>query len=240
MRRAAAILLLALAAGPQAGRAQAGSADPKSWLTYSGNDAGWRYSPLEQINKSNIRELAPKWVFQTGDLGKFETTPLVENGVMYGTAQNGKAFALDARTGKAIWRYNPSMPGDVRACCGNVNRGFAIHGDRLFMATLDAHVIALDKRTGNVLWDTTAVDYKLGYSFTMAPLVVKDKIIVGISGGEFPIRGFVDAYFMETGKRAWRFYTIPGREVLATNHGREIRGNTAAGRHGRREATIRS
>jgi alcohol dehydrogenase (cytochrome c) len=209
MRRQVAIVFLTIASFIQLAWAQTAASDPKDWLTFSGNPAGWRYSQLEQVNKANIRRMAPKWVFQTGDLGKFETTPLVENGVMYGTGQNGKAFALDARTGKAIWRYNPNLPADTRACCGNVNRGFAIQGDRLFMATLNAHVIALDKRTGNVLWDTIAVDYKLGYSFTVAPLAVKDKIIVGVSGGEFPIRGFVDAYSMDTGKRAWRFYTIP-------------------------------
>jgi len=208
--RTLATVLMAFALCITTARSQSVSDDGRDWLTYSGNDAGWRYSKLDQINRQNIRQLAPKWVFQTGDLGKFETTPLVENGVMYGTAQNGKAFALDARTGKAIWQYNPNMPADIRACCGNVNRGFAIHGNKLFMATLDAHVIAMDTRTGNTLWDTKAIDYKLGYSFTVAPLVVKDKVVVGISGGEFPIRGFVDAYYMDTGKRAWRFYTIPG------------------------------
>src|SRR4029077_17240036 len=122
------------------------------------------------------------------------------------TGQNGRAFALDALTGKAIWRTERRLPADLRACCGKVNRGFAIQGNKLFMATLDAHVIAMDSRTGNILWDTTAVDYKLGYSFTLAPLLVKDKIIVGISGGEFPIRGFIDAYDTATGKRLWRSY----------------------------------
>ena len=203
-----AVVLVALA-GCSSSRPRQVPQDGQDWLTYSGNDAGWRYSKLDQVNTSNIRELVPKWAFQIGDLGKFETTPLVKDGVMYGTGQNGRAFALDARTGKAIWRYTPSLPADVRACCGNVNRGFAMQGNILFMATLDAHVVALDARTGNVLWNTQAIDYKLGYSFSLAPLVVKDKVIVGVSGGEFPIRGFIDAYALDTGKRLWRFYNTP-------------------------------
>jgi alcohol dehydrogenase (cytochrome c) len=184
--------------------------DSGNWLTYSGNTLGWRHSQLDQVNTSNVRNLSPQWVFQIGDLGKFETTPIVVNGLIYGTGQNDRAFALDARTGKAIWRYARTLPQDIKACCGNVNRGFAISGNKLFMATLDAHVLAMDTRTGNILWDAKAADYNEGYSFTLAPLLVKDKVIVGISGGEFPIRGFIDAYDIATGKRAWRFYTIPG------------------------------
>ncbi len=180
------------------------------WTTYSGNDAGWRYSPLDQINASNVATLTPNWIFQSGDIGKFETTPLVVNRVLYGTAQNNRSFALDPITGKAIWRAARNLPRDLRVCCGNVNRGFAMKGRRLLMTTLDAHVVAMDSRTGVVLWDTKAADYTEGYSFTVAPLIVKDKAIVGVSGGEFPIRGFIDAYDIQTGKLAWRFHTIPG------------------------------
>lgn len=206
----AVLLVATILTGVQPLWPQAASQDPGNWLTYSGNAAGWRYSALDRINASNVQSLAPQWVFQIGDLGKFETTPIVVNGVMYGTGQNDRAFALDARTGKAIWRYARTLPPDIRACCGSVNRGFAILGNKLFMATLDAHVIAMDTRTGNILWDTKATDYAEGYSFTLAPLLVKDKVIVGVAGGEFPIRGFIDAYDAATGKRAWRFYTIPG------------------------------
>jgi alcohol dehydrogenase (cytochrome c) len=202
------VLLSVSLSGP--GWSQAAPNDGGSWTTYSGNQAGWRYSPLDQINASNVQNLVPQWVFQSGDLGKFETSPIVVDGIMYATGQNDRSFALDALTGKAIWRKERSLPTDIRACCGNVNRGFAIQGNKLFMATLDAHVIAMDTRTGNVLWDTKATEYSEGYSFTLAPLLVKDKIIVGISGGEFPIRGFIDAYDTATGKRVWRFYTIPG------------------------------
>src|SRR5262249_25848966 len=124
--------------------------------------------------------------------------------------QHNRAYTLDARTGRVLWRYERKLPeGGVRTCCGRVNRGFAILGSLLYLATLDAHVVALDARTGTVVWDTAAEDSRKGYSFTLAPLVVKDKVIVGVAGGEFGIRGFIDAYDAQTGKRAWRFYTIP-------------------------------
>ena len=183
--------------------------EPQNWLTYSGDYNSWRYSKLDQINPSNAGNLAVQWAFQSSELGQFETTPLVIDGVLYGTGQNNRAFALDARTGRAIWRYQRRLPDKVQACCGMVNRGFAALGDRLFMATLDAHVVALDMKTGNVIWDVEAADYHQAYVFTVAPLVVKDKIIVGVAGGEYGVRGFIDAYYADTGKRAWRFYTVP-------------------------------
>src|SRR5258705_403387 len=118
----------------------------------------------------------------------------------------------DARTGREIWRYKRELPptGGLTACCGLVNRGFGVLGDRLFMTTLDAHLLALDMKTGAVVWDATLEDFSKGYASTIAPLVVKDKVIVGVAGGEYGIRGFIDAYDAKTGKRAWRFYTIPG------------------------------
>lgn len=183
--------------------------EPQNWLTYSGRYSSWRYSALDQINTANASHLAMQWVFQIADLGQFETNPIVVDGVLYGTGQNNRAFALDARTGRAIWRYKRTLPDKLQACCGMVNRGFAILGDRLFMATLDAHVIALDTKTGNVVWDVTAADYRQGYTFTVAPLAVKNEVIVGVSGGEFGIRGFVDAYEAPTGRRLWRFETVP-------------------------------
>jgi alcohol dehydrogenase (cytochrome c) len=186
------------------------SKEPWNWLTYSGSYQSWRYSTLDQINSSNAGSLTAQWVFQSASLGQFETTPLVIDGVLYGTGQDNRAFALDARTGRAIWRYQRSLPDKIQACCGMVNRGFAALGDRLFMATLDAHVIALDRKTGTVVWDTEAADYHSAYVFTVAPLVVKDKIIVGVSGGEYGVSGFIDAYSAETGKRVWRFNTVPG------------------------------
>lgn len=191
-------------------RLRGSAGEPQNWLTYSGRYSGWRYSMLSQINDGNASRLSMQWAFQVGDLGQFETTPLVVDGVLYGTGQNGRAFALDARTGRAIWRYQRSLPDKLKPCCGMVNRGFAILGERLFAATLDAHVIALDAKTGNLLWDVTAADYRQAYTFTVAPLVVKNELIVGISGGEYGIRGFIDAYDAATGRRLWRFDTVPG------------------------------
>ncbi len=184
--------------------------EPQNWLTYSGDYAGRRFSPLDQINTANARSLVAKWVYQTAATGKFETTPLVVDGILYATGQDDRAFALDASTGRPIWLYQRQLPSDIRPCCGRVNRGLAILGDKVFMATLDAHVIALDAKTGNLIWDVSAVDYKNGYSFTLAPLAVKNFIVVGISGGEYGIRGFIDAYDADTGKHKWRFYTVPG------------------------------
>ena len=184
-------------------------AEPQDWLTFSGGYSGQRFSELRQINAGNVQDLAPQWIFQTGVMGKFEATPLVVDGVMYVTAQEDTAFALDARTGRPIWKYVRAVPEGVQPCCGHVNRGFAMLGEKVFLATLDAHVVALDSRTGSVIWDTEAADYRQGYTFTVAPLAVKDKIIVGVSGGEYGVRGFIDAYDAGTGKRAWRFYTVP-------------------------------
>ncbi len=185
--------------------------EPQNWLTYSGDYAGHRFSTLDQINVDNVKSLAAKWVYQTGATGKFETTPLVVDGILYGTAPDDRAFALDARTGRPIWLYQRQLPADIRPCCGRVNRGFAILGDKLFLGTLDAHMLALDAKTGNVVWDVTAIDYTQGYSFTPAPLAVKNLVIMGVAGGEYGIRGFLDAYDAATGQRKWRFYTVPGR-----------------------------
>ena len=143
-------------------------------------------------------------------LGNFETTSLLRDNVLYVTGPQNLAWAIDARTGRQIWRYRRELPPNLTACCGLVNRGFGVLGDKLFMTTLDAHLIALDMKTGAVVWDSTLADYKIGHSSTIAPLVVKDKVIVGAAGGEYGMRAFIDAYDAATGKRAWRFYTVPG------------------------------
>jgi alcohol dehydrogenase (cytochrome c) len=184
--------------------------EPQNWLMYSGDYAGHRFSALEEINISNVPALVPKWAYQTMAGGKFETTPLVVDGVLYGTGQDNRAFALDARSGRPIWQYQRALPADVRPCCGRVNRGLAILGDKVFMGTLDSHVVALDAKTGNVVWDVTAFDYTKGYSITLAPLAIKSLVLVGVSGGEYGIRGFIDAYDANSGARKWRFYTVPG------------------------------
>ena len=185
-------------------------ADGSKWLTFGGNYSNHRYSPLTQINPENVNRLQPQWTFQTGTLGNFETTSLIRDNVLYVTGPQNVAWAIDAKTGRQIWRYRRELPPNLTACCGLVNRGFAMLGDKLFMVTLDAHLLALDAKTGNITWDATMEDYKNGYASTLAPIVVKDKVIVGVAGGEYGIRGFIDAYEANTGKRAWRFYTIPG------------------------------
>ena len=185
------------------------SKEPQNWLMYSGDYAGRRFSTLDQINTSNASSLVAKWAYQTMASGKFETTPLVVDGILYSTGVDDRAFALDARSGRPIWQYQRALPPDIRPCCGRVNRGLAILGDKVFLGTLDAHVIALDSKTGNVIWDVAAADYSKGYSFTLAPLALKSIVIVGVSGGEYGICGFIDAYEAATGKLKWRFNTVP-------------------------------
>jgi alcohol dehydrogenase (cytochrome c) len=185
-------------------------ADGSRWLTFGGNYANQRFSPLTQITPENVSRLVPQWTFQTNTLGNFEATPLVRDNVLYVTGPQNVNWAIDARTGRQIWRYRRELPPNLTACCGLVNRGFAVLGDLLYMVTLDAHLLALDMKTGAIVWDATLEDYKRGYASTLAPLVVKDKVVVGVAGGEYGIRGFIDAYDAKTGKRAWRFFTIPG------------------------------
>jgi alcohol dehydrogenase (cytochrome c) len=190
-----------------------GYRNPARWLTFSGDYSGQRHSPLKQITPENARGLTAQWAFQTGIIPRrgFEGTPLVADGVIYLTGPFNNAWALDARTGRPFWRYQRQLPNDLTY--GNVspvNRGFGLLGDRLFMLTLDAHLVSLSAKAGTVLWDSVLADYKIGYAATGAPLVVKDKVIVGISGGDFPTRGFIDAYDPRTGARIWRFYTVPG------------------------------
>ncbi len=184
--------------------------DGSRWLTFGGDYTNQRHSPLTQITPANVSRLVPQWTFQTGTLGNFETTSLLRDNILYVTGPQNVAWALDARTGRQIWRYRRELPPNLTACCGLVNRGFGVLGDKLFMVTLDAHLLALDMKTGAIVWDVTIEDYTIGYAATIAPLVVKDKVVVGVAGGEFGIRGFIDAYDAGTGKRAWRFYTIPG------------------------------
>ena len=190
-----------------------GLADPWRWLMYSGDYTSKRHSPLTQITPDNVERLMPVWRFEAGVGGgfrdKFEATPVAIDGNLYVTGLFNHAWAIDGRTGMLIWHYERRLPNDLRVCCGFVNRGFAVSGDRLFMTTLDAHVMAIDRNSGTPIWDVPMADYRLGYSSTVAPLVVKDKLIVGMAGGELATRGFLDAYSLETGKRLWRFNTVP-------------------------------
>jgi len=186
-----------------------GLTNPSRWLIYSGDYSGQRFSPLTQITPSNAAQLAAQWTFQTGVVNKFEATPIVLDGMLYITGPLNHAWAIDARTGKQIWHYQRQLPQGLKVCCGMVNRGFAVYGDRLFMGTLDAHFVALEMKTGRVLFDIEMAPAKDGFAATGAPLIVKDKVIAGVAGGEFANRGFLDAYNPMTGERVWRFYTIP-------------------------------
>ncbi len=185
--------------------------EPANWLTYSGDYAAHRYSPLDQINMQNAGNLRPVWVYQLDALDKAETTPLVVDGVMYISESPSNVIALDTKTGRPLWAFRRVVPKDVRVCCGQVNRGVAILDDLVFVGTVDAHLIALDAKTGSVRWDVPVADYKMGNAITAAPLAVKNKIIVGMAGGEFGVRGFLDAYDARTGTRVWRFWTVPAK-----------------------------
>ena len=191
-----------------------GLKNPTRWLMYSGDYSGQRHSPLTQITPENAHRITAQWTFQTETMARgrgFESTALVLDGVVYVTGPNNFAWALDARTGRMFWRYRRELPPDLTyGASAPVNRGFGALGDRLFMVTLDAHLLALDMKTGSVAWDVVLGDYKIGYAATLAPLVVKDKVIVGISGSDYPTRGFLDAYDAQSGARIWRFYTVPG------------------------------
>ena len=184
--------------------------EPQNWLTYSGTYTSQRYSLLTQIDASNVKNLELKWMMQNQVFGPWEATPLVVDGIMYVTQRPNDVMALDAKTGRLFWLYRYANSGRQQVCCGAQNRGVAILGDTLFMGTLDAHLVAIDAKNGKPLWNVSIADDTLAYSITLAPLVVKDKVIVGVGGAEYGIRGFVAAFDPKTGRRVWRFNTIPG------------------------------
>jgi alcohol dehydrogenase (cytochrome c) len=184
--------------------------EPHNWLSYSGALDNQRYSRLTQITPGNVKGLQLAWVWQNRSLEKFEATPLVVDGVMYTVQPPNDIVALDAATGRPFWTYSHTPAPEARACCGRVNRGLAILGDTLFMGTLDAKLVAVDAKSGQLTWTSQVADAKAGYSITMSPNVVKDKVIIGTGGGDGPIRGYISAFDVKTGKEMWRFYTIPG------------------------------
>jgi alcohol dehydrogenase (cytochrome c) len=183
--------------------------EPANWLTYSGTYRGHRYSPLAEITRDNVSRLEPVWVYQTREPGAIESTPLVVDGVMYLTEHPHIITALDGRTGRPLWQSRRPAAKGVVGCCGPVNRGAAILNDTLYASTYDGRLLALDVATGTLKWEVAVVDPATGHSLTAAPLAVKDKIIVGVSGGEFGIRGHLDAYDARSGARAWRLWTVP-------------------------------
>ncbi|MFN7982104.1 MAG: PQQ-dependent dehydrogenase, methanol/ethanol family [Vicinamibacterales bacterium] len=190
-------------------RLERASAEPQNWLMYWGDYQSTHYSGLSQVNTSNVHTLGTAWTYPMPGDAVLEATPLVADGVMF-TTQPGVVVALDARTGRQLWRF--ARPQKVKNPyeINPYNRGVAIVGTQLFMGTLDAALVALDVKTGHLLWETQVADTMAGYSLTSAPLVVKDTVLVGITGGEFGARGFLDAYDRATGKRLWRWYAVPG------------------------------
>jgi alcohol dehydrogenase (cytochrome c) len=184
--------------------------EPQNWLTYSGSYMSQRYSALRQLDASNVKNLELKWIVQNQVFGPWESSPLVVDGTMYLTQRPNDVMAIDAKTGRLFWLYRYTNSGRQQVCCGAENRGVAILGDTLFMGTLDAHLVAIDAKNGKPLWNVAVADDKLAYSITLAPLIVKDKIIVGVGGAEYGIRGFVAAFDPKNGRELWRFYTIPG------------------------------
>jgi len=174
--------------------------EARNWLTYSGGYFSHRFSGLTQITPANAKNLELKWMYQAAAAGAWQTSPLVVDGVMYLTQRPNDVVALDAKTGRVFWIYRHTLDPTQIVCCGANNRGLAILGDTLFMGTLDAHLVAIDAKTGRAIWNTKVAESKGGYSVTHAPLVVKDKVIVGVGGGEYGIRGFVAAYDARSGR----------------------------------------
>ncbi len=187
---------------------KAGS-DAKNWIHSNGNYANTRYYPGAQINAGNVGKLKPAFVFQTAVLESMETAPIVINGVMFLTTSFNHVYAVDAVTGEEFWHYKHKMGPVTTFCCGPNNRGVAVEGGTLFMGTLDAKLVALDAKTGKLLWETQIADPDKGYSETMAPVVIDSKVLIGTNGGEYGIRGFVKAFDAKDGKLIWTFNTIP-------------------------------
>jgi alcohol dehydrogenase (cytochrome c) len=183
--------------------------EPANWLSYSGTLTNQRYSRLDQITNANVKDLRVEWIWQARSLEKFEATALVVDGVLYTVQAPNEIVALDAATGRIFWTFPYENSADARTCCGRVNRGLAILGDTLYMGTIDAHLLAIDAKSGTLLWNATVASSAERYAITMSPVVVKDKVIIGTAGGDFGGRGIVAAFDAHTGKELWRFRTIP-------------------------------
>jgi alcohol dehydrogenase (cytochrome c) len=184
--------------------------EPQNWLSYSGTLSNQRYSRLDEIDTRNVSDLELAWVWQSRSLEKFEATALVVDGILYTVQAPNDVVALDAATGRPFWTYHHEPAPEARTCCGRVNRGVAILGDTLFMGTIDAHLLAIDAKSGELVWDTQVAEAAQNYSITMPPLVVRDKVLIGTAGGDFDTRGIIAAFDAKTGRELWRFRTIPG------------------------------
>src|SRR5262245_181677 len=183
------------------------AAEPQNWLTYNGAYNSQRHSGLTQLTPANVARLELKWMLQNQVFGAWQSNPLVVDGVMYVTQRPNDVMAVDPKTGRVYWLYRYTPASNARVCCGANNRGVAMLGDTLFLGTLDAHLIAIDAKTGKPLWNVAVADVNLAYSITLAPLIIKDQVIVGVGGGEFGIRGFIASFDPRTGKERWRFKT---------------------------------
>jgi alcohol dehydrogenase (cytochrome c) len=183
--------------------------EPGNWLMYRRTYNGWGYSPLDQIDSDNVTGLEPVWAVSTGVTEGHQSPPIVNDGIMFVTTPLSHLLAIDARNGDVLWRYQRQMPFDIRLM-HPTNRGVALYGDKVYMATTDAAVVALDAVTGELVWESAVEDYRGGYYMTMVPLAARGQIMVSVSGGELGIRGFVVALDAETGDEVWKTYTIPG------------------------------
>lgn len=183
--------------------------DSKNWLHYGGDYRNFRHSPLKSITPESVKNIKVAWTMATGTTGQMGNSPVVYDGVMYVTSSWNRLFAMDAKTGEILWRYDHTQPKDLRICCGPANRGVAIQGDLVLMGTLDARLIAFNRKTGEIVWNTEIIDYRDGFSVTSAPLIVDGLAYIGIGGGEFGVRAFFDAYNVKTGEHVWRHYTVP-------------------------------
>lgn len=208
--------VVAMAEGPGAGKlpysavtdARLQNPEARNWLAYRGNYAGWGYSPLEKINEKNVSKMQLAWSYTTGVQEGHQSPPIVNDGYMFITTPQNQVIALDAKTGMEIWRYKKEIPAELFQL-HPTNRGVALYGDKVYVATTDCNLVALDAKTGKMLWTVSTGDWKQGYYMTLAPLIVKGKVMIGVSGGEYGIRGYVAAFDANTGKGVWKRYTIP-------------------------------
>jgi PQQ-dependent dehydrogenase (methanol/ethanol family) len=193
-------------------RLVAAASEPQSWLTYGGSYAEQRFSTLDQIDTTNVAQLGLAFSYDTNTTRGLEATPIVAGGVIYTTGSWSIVYAIDAKTGKEIWRYDPKVPGEFgpKACCDVVNRGVAAYKGKIYLGALDGRLIALDAKTGIPVWEKLTVDQSKPYTITMAPRVIKGRVIIGNGGAELGVRGYVSAYDAESGELVWRFYTVPG------------------------------
>ncbi|MCC7126025.1 MAG: PQQ-dependent dehydrogenase, methanol/ethanol family [Acidobacteria bacterium] len=193
---------------------------PGEWLTYGRDYAETHHSPLTQIDATNVNRLGLAWSVEVGSQGKVETTPLVADGVLYGTSTWSVVFAIDARTGTLKWKWDPGLvkggfsAGGPRYCCGPVNRGVALHKGRVYVGLLDGRLVALNAQTGDVVWSVQTTPPGSDYSITGAPRIVKGKVLIGNGGGEYGVRGYLTAYDADSGAQAWRWYVVPGNPAL--------------------------